>query len=150
MDHERILCAGFGGQGVMTLGKLLACAAMLEGREVTWLPSYGPEMRGGTAYCCVVISSAPVGSPVTVRDATCLIVMNQPSLVKFECSLVSGGLGKWARHVSYRLLSGAYTAHDQDRRSRSVSIFCAQTGLCLAAGGSRTTRDSKGTWPPGW
>lgn len=92
MDNERILCAGFGGQGVMSLGKLIAFAGMLEDREVTWLPSYGPEMRGGTAHCCVVVSDTPVGSPVTVNDATCLIVMNQPSLVKFERSVVSGGL----------------------------------------------------------
>ena len=92
MQDERILCAGFGGQGVMVLGKLIACAAMLDGREVTWMPSYGPEMRGGTAYCSVVVSDRPVGSPIVTSDATSLIVMNLPSLDRFEESVVPGGL----------------------------------------------------------
>ena len=92
MQNERILCAGFGGQGVMSLGKLIACAAMLDGREVTWMPSYGPEMRGGTAYCSVVVSDHPVGSPIVTSNATSLIVMNLPSLDRFEQSVVPGGL----------------------------------------------------------
>ena len=92
MQNERILCAGFGGQGVMSLGKLIACAAMLDGREVTWMPSYGPEMRGGTAYCSVVVSDHPVGSPIVTSNATSLIVMNLPSLEKFERSVVPSGL----------------------------------------------------------
>ncbi len=92
MYSERILCAGFGGQGVMALGKLIACAAMLDGREVTWMPSYGPEMRGGTAYCSVVVSDHPVGSPIVTANATSLIVMNLPSLDRFEQSLLPGGL----------------------------------------------------------
>ncbi len=92
MHTERIICAGFGGQGVMSLGKLLACGAMLDGRQVTWMPSYGPEMRGGTAYCAVVVSDRPVGSPIVVSKATSLIVMNQPSLDRFEQSVIPGGL----------------------------------------------------------
>ena len=92
MASERILCAGFGGQGVMVLGKLIACAAMLDGREVTWMPSYGPEMRGGTAYCSVVVSDDPVGSPIVTTNATSLIVMNLPSLDRFERSVLTGGL----------------------------------------------------------
>lgn len=92
MQNERILCAGFGGQGVMSLGKLIACAAMLDGRDVTWMPSYGPEMRGGTAYCSVVVADHPVGSPIVTANATCLIVMNLPSLDRFEQSVVPGGL----------------------------------------------------------
>ena len=92
MYSERILCAGFGGQGVMALGKLIACAAMLDGREVTWMPSYGPEMRGGTAYCSVVVSDHPVGSPIVTTNATSLIVMNLPSLDKFEQSVLPGGI----------------------------------------------------------
>ncbi len=92
MCNERVLCAGFGGQGVMSLGQLLAYAGMLEGKEVSWMPSYGPEMRGGTAYCSVVIADEPVGSPIVTTNATCAIVMNQPSLEKFERSVVSGGL----------------------------------------------------------
>lgn len=92
MLNERILCAGFGGQGIMALGKLIACAAMLDGREVTWMPSYGPEMRGGTAYCSVVVSGHPVGSPIVTTNATSLIVMNLPSLDRFEQSVLPGGL----------------------------------------------------------
>ena len=92
MSSERILCAGFGGQGVMALGKLIACGAMLDGRQVTWMPSYGPEMRGGTAYCSVVVADHPVGSPIVTTNATSLIVMNQPSLDRFEQSVIPGGL----------------------------------------------------------
>ncbi|MBU1564159.1 MAG: 2-oxoacid:acceptor oxidoreductase family protein [Proteobacteria bacterium] len=92
MINERILCAGFGGQGVMSIGQLLAYAGMLEDKHVTWLPSYGPEMRGGTAYCSVVVSDKPVGSPIVTGNATCVIVMNLPSLLKFEASVKPGGL----------------------------------------------------------
>ncbi|MCL4426610.1 MAG: 2-oxoacid:acceptor oxidoreductase family protein [Firmicutes bacterium] len=88
---EEILIAGFGGQGVMVMGTLLAYAGMLEGRKVSWLPSYGPEMRGGTANCSVVISDTEVGSPV-VTEPTSLIVMNRPSLDRFEGWLKPGGL----------------------------------------------------------
>lgn len=92
MNTERILCAGFGGQGVMSLGQLLAYAGMIEEKHVTWIPSYGPEMRGGTAYCNVVISDNPIGSPIVTNNATCTIIMNLPSLIKFESSVVPGGL----------------------------------------------------------
>ncbi len=88
--HE-IVIAGFGGQGVLFLGEVLAQAALSEGREVTWLPAYGPEQRGGTAYCTVVISSEPIGSPV-VSDPTVMIAMNRPSLDRFEPSVRPGGL----------------------------------------------------------
>lgn len=92
MINERILCAGFGGQGVMSIGQLLAYAGMLEDKQVTYLPSYGPEMRGGTACCNVVVSDTPVGSPIITGNATCAIVMNLPSLLKFEGSVSPGGL----------------------------------------------------------
>lgn len=91
MKDQKVICAGFGGQGVMSLGQLLAYAGMIEGKQVTWMPSYGPEMRGGTAYCCVVISDQAVGSPIITDDATCAIVMNLPSLIKFEPRVVPGG-----------------------------------------------------------
>ena len=89
MTHE-ILIAGFGGQGILFAGKLLAYAAMLEDKYVSWLPSYGPEMRGGTANCSVIISDEPVSSPIIVNPTT-LMVMNLPSLEKFEDAVVSGG-----------------------------------------------------------
>ncbi|MGL4533439.1 MAG: 2-oxoacid:acceptor oxidoreductase family protein [Fusobacteriaceae bacterium] len=88
---DKIICAGFGGQGLMSLGMLVTYAGMIEKKEVSWCPSYGAEMRGGTANCSVVISDKPVGSPVISNDATVVIAMNLPSLIKFENSLVSGG-----------------------------------------------------------
>lgn len=91
MLNEKIICAGFGGQGVMLMGQLLSYAGMIENREVSWLPSYGPEMRGGTANCSVMISERPIGSPIISHDATSAVVMNLPSLVKFEEDLVQGG-----------------------------------------------------------
>lgn len=79
----KIIIAGFGGQGVLFAGKVLAQAAVLNGYEVTWLPSYGPEMRGGTANCQLVISDKQIGSPV-IKNADVLIAMNLPSLTKFK------------------------------------------------------------------
>ncbi|MCT4661415.1 MAG: 2-oxoacid:acceptor oxidoreductase family protein [Tissierellales bacterium] len=89
MDANLVI-AGFGGQGVMAMGKLLTYAGMIENKEVAWLPSYGPEMRGGTANCNVVISDKPVASPL-VTDATAALVMNKPSLDKFEETVIKGG-----------------------------------------------------------
>lgn len=91
MKEQRIIIAGFGGQGILSAGTLLAYAGMTEGSHVSWLPSYGPEMRGGTANCHVIISENPVGSPI-VNSCTTLIVMNPPSLEKFEGSVEPGGL----------------------------------------------------------
>lgn len=88
--EERIIIAGFGGQGVMAMGQLLTYSGMIEERYVSWLPSYGPEMRGGTANCNVIISTDPVGAPVVV-EATTALVLNKPSLDKFEKSVVPGG-----------------------------------------------------------
>lgn len=81
MQHE-VTFAGFGGQGIMTLGKLFALAGMEEGRQVCWIPSYGPEMRGGTAYCTVVVADRIIGSPVIRTPKSC-VVFNRPSLEKF-------------------------------------------------------------------
>ncbi len=91
MSLARVICAGFGGQGVMSMGQLITYAGMLENKEVSWLPSYGPEMRGGTANCSVTVSDKIVGSPVISKDATCAIVMNLPSLEKFEQEVLPGG-----------------------------------------------------------
>ena len=86
-----VIMAGFGGQGILLIGKMLAYAGMHEGKEVSWLPSYGPEMRGGTANCTVVISDRPVGSPV-IRSPRAVVAMNLPSLDKFEADVRPGGL----------------------------------------------------------
>jgi 2-oxoglutarate ferredoxin oxidoreductase subunit gamma len=90
MQHDMIM-AGFGGQGVLLVGKMLAYAGMHEGKEVSWLPSYGPEMRGGTANCTVVISDKPVGSPV-IQSPRALLAMNLPSLDRFEPDVRPGGV----------------------------------------------------------
>ncbi len=90
MSTTNMLIAGFGGQGILFTGKFLAYKGLTEGKEVSWLPSYGPEMRGGTASCSVIISDEPVGSPI-VSKPDVLIAMNLPSLDKYEDSVVSGG-----------------------------------------------------------
>jgi 2-oxoglutarate ferredoxin oxidoreductase subunit gamma len=88
---EEIVIAGFGGQGALSMGQLVAYAGMTEGREVSWMPSYGPEMRGGTANCIVIVSAERISSPIVTRfDAA--IVLNQPSLEKFEGAVRPGGL----------------------------------------------------------
>jgi 2-oxoglutarate ferredoxin oxidoreductase subunit gamma len=88
---EEIIIAGFGGQGVMSMGQLIAYAGMLEGKGVSWLPSYGPEQRGGTANCAVIVSDEPVGSPLVTNPSTA-IILNIPSFDKFEHRVRPGGL----------------------------------------------------------
>ncbi|HAZ19155.1 MAG TPA: 2-oxoacid:ferredoxin oxidoreductase subunit gamma, partial [Clostridiales bacterium] len=86
-----ILLAGFGGQGILFAGKQLANAGMKAGKEVSWLPSYGPEMRGGTANCSVIIDEQPIGSPL-VTTPRVLLAMNLPSFKKFENKVLPGGI----------------------------------------------------------
>ena len=88
---QEIILAGFGGQGILSMSKFIAMAGLEEGKNVSWLPSYGPEMRGGTANCNVIVAEEEVGSPI-VNKATTIIVMNQPSLEKFEKFQVPGGV----------------------------------------------------------
>ena len=90
MNTTQILIAGFGGQGILFAGKFLAYKGLMEDLQVSWLPSYGPEMRGGTANCSVVLSDTPVGSPI-ITDPDVLIAMNLPSLQKFVNDVVPGG-----------------------------------------------------------
>ena len=90
MKTTQILIAGFGGQGILFAGKFLAYKGLMEEKQVSWLPSYGPEMRGGTANCNVILSEDPVGNPI-VTDADVLIAMNLPSLQKYVNSVVPGG-----------------------------------------------------------
>ncbi len=89
MTYEIVL-AGFGGQGILFLGKMIALAGMIDGKEVSWIPSYGPEMRGGTANCSVVVSDRRIGTPV-VNHPNVLVAMNRPSLEKFEPKMQAGG-----------------------------------------------------------
>lgn len=88
---QEIIIAGFGGQGVLSLGMTLAYAGLVEGREVSWMPSYGPEMRGGTANCTVILSTQKVSSPI-IKYYDTAIILNQPSLEKFEKRVKPGGL----------------------------------------------------------
>jgi len=91
MTTEEIIIAGFGGQGVLSLGMTLAYAGMIEGKEVSWMPSYGPEMRGGTANCMVILSDQKISSPILAQFDTA-IILNQPSMDKFAQRVKPGGL----------------------------------------------------------
>jgi len=91
MATTELVIAGFGGQGILFLGEVLIRAAVIEGKNATWMPAYGPEQRGGTATCTVVIADEPIGSPV-VADPPVAIIMNRPSMDKFEPRVQPGGL----------------------------------------------------------
>jgi 2-oxoglutarate ferredoxin oxidoreductase subunit gamma len=126
MTHQ-IIIAGFGGQGVMTMGQLLTYAGMLEGKEVSWLPSYGPEMRGGTANCHVIITDeGAVGSPI-VTEATACLVMNRPSLAKFEPTLKPGGL----------LIINASLITDKPKRDDMDVLYVPANGIADELGDTR-------------
>jgi 2-oxoglutarate ferredoxin oxidoreductase subunit gamma len=89
--HEEVIISGFGGQGALFAGQLLTYAGMDQGYEVTWIPSYGPEMRGGTANCTVILSDDPIGSPI-IRNPMAVIAMNPPSMEKYEPLVKAGGV----------------------------------------------------------
>jgi 2-oxoglutarate ferredoxin oxidoreductase subunit gamma len=112
---ERIIIAGSGGQGVMLLGKVLAQTAMLEGKQVTWFPAYGPEVRGGTSHCMVTISDQEIGSPY-INEADTLIILNQPSLEKFKkliknkgLLIINSSLAKISADVRIKILQFPFT-----------------------------------------
>ncbi len=88
---QEIIFAGFGGQGILSMGQIIAYAAMIENKDVSWMPSYGPEMRGGTANCTVIVSEDRISSPIVTKFDSG-IIMNQPSLDKFEKCIKPGGL----------------------------------------------------------
>lgn len=108
---EQIIIAGSGGQGIMLLGKVLAEAALAEGKFVTWLPAYGPEVRGGAAYCMVIISDAEIGSPY-INKADTLLIMNQASLVKFKNRL---------KHKGLRVINSSLAVPDHNSKVNSKS-----------------------------
>lgn len=112
MATTNILLAGFGGQGILFAGKVLAYAGLMEEKQVSWLPSYGPEMRGGTANCSVCISDEPVGSPLVLHPDI-LIAMNTPSFDKFINAVVPGGIVL----IDSTLVDRRCTRED-------VSVFC--------------------------
>ncbi len=127
MTNE-IIMAGFGGQGVLLMGQLLAYAGMYEDKNVSWLPSYGPEMRGGTANCCVIVSDEPVGSPV-VTEADAVIVMNKPSLDKYESALKPGGV----LFINSSLIDKKATRDDIEVHYIPVNEIAAEVGNARTA-----------------
>ena len=120
---ERIIIAGSGGQGIMLCGKVLAQAAMLEGKFVTWLPAYGAEVRGGTAHCMVVIADREIGSPY-IDKADTLIIMNQPSLARFKHRLENNGL----------LITNSSMV---EAKAKIKALMCPFTGLAIELGNVR-------------
>ena len=125
MEHATIF-GGFGGQGLLFAGHVLAEAAVIEGREVSWMPSYGPEMRGGTASCTVIVADRPIGSPI-VDAADSVVALNPPSLAKFESVLAPGGL----LVLNASLIEAEASRHDIE----ILSLPC--TALARAAGDDR-------------
>ncbi len=125
--EEKIIAAGFGGQGALSIGQFIAYSAMHEGLEVTWLPSYGPEMRGGTANCSVVVSDSPVASPV-ISEPDCLIAMNKPSLYKFVNSVKPGGV----------IIVNSSLVEDKVERDDVKVAYVDANKIALEAGNART------------
>lgn len=150
MSDLNLLFAGFGGQGILFAGKLVAYAGLIEGRELSWLPSYGPEMRGGTANCSVCLSDEPIGSPLVVEPDV-LVAMNQPSLDKFVADVVPGGIvivdadlvprGPERADVKVFRVPATQLAEDADLKGLGNVILLgkvfAETGFC-----SRDTLDA--------
>jgi 2-oxoglutarate ferredoxin oxidoreductase subunit gamma len=125
MERSTIF-SGFGGQGLLFAGTVLARAAMAEGKEVLWIPSYGPEMRGGTAYCTVIVGDEPIGSPIVDR-ADAAVVLNPPSLARFEGVVAANGL----LVMNTSLIEAEVSRADLE----VVAIPC--TGLAKEAGDDR-------------
>ena len=121
--ERSVVIAGFGGQGVILAGKILAQAGMTHGLEVTWLPSYGPEMRGGTANCTVILSDAPIGSPI-VDEPTAVIALNLPSLDKFESTVAKKGV----LLVNRSLISRAVERRDITTHAIPINEIATRTG----------------------
>ncbi len=124
--QTEIVIAGFGGQGVLFAGQVLAYAALDSGKEVTWIPSYGPEMRGGTANCTVVISEEEIGSPL-VRNPRAAIVLNLPSLDKYEPQVASGGV----------LVANASLINRAPQRTDLVSVLIPANEIAEQIGDKR-------------
>lgn len=127
MLNEEIIIAGFGGQGVLSMGQTLGYAAMVEGKNVSWMPSYGPEMRGGTANCITIVSDDTISSPIVSKFDTG-ILLNQPSMDKFESRIKPGGIIVYEStnilHASQRQDIGIYAipAADEANKLNNVKV----------------------------
>ena len=128
MKTTQILIAGFGGQGILFAGKFLAYKGLLEDLQVSWLPSYGPEMRGGTANCSVVLSDTPVGSPI-ITNPDVLVAMNLPSLQKYVDSVVPGG----QIYVDSALISEKVTRTDVEVYYIPATAMAKDAGMATLA-----------------
>ena len=127
--NQNVIMAGFGGQGILLIGNMLAYAALAEGKHVTYMPAYGVEMRGGTANCTVVVSDDPIGSPITGKPDS-VIVMNLPSLKKFESWLKPGG---------NLFLNTSLVTEDQKTRDDLAFYPIPANGLATEMGNARLT-----------
>ena len=125
--YQDVIMAGFGGQGVMLIGNLLAYAGMEHGLNVTYIPVYGPEMRGGTANCTVVVSDEDIGSPI-IRSPMSLIIMNRPSLDKFQPSLKDGGV---------QVINSSLVDKDLAEPDRVRSVFVPANDIADQLGNTR-------------
>ncbi len=125
---EEMIIAGFGGQGVLSMGQILCYGGVMQGLEVSWMPSYGPEMRGGTANCTVILSDEPISSPVLTRFDTA-IVLNQPSMDKFEKAVKPGGLLIYEENGMTRtpertdIEVRSLGAYDESVRMKNTKVF---------------------------
>ena len=124
---EEIIIAGFGGQGVLSMGKILAYAGLMDNREVTWMPAYGPEQRGGTANVTVIVSDKPISSPI-VDSYDTAVILNQQSLDKFESKVKPGGL----------LIYDPYGIHHAPTRTDITVIPVDATQAAIEMGNSKT------------
>ena len=137
--ERSVVFAGFGGQGLLFTGQVLARAAIKDGLEVFWIPSYGPEMRGGTASCTVIVGDQPIGSPVVDRfDAA--VVMNLPSLRKFGPRVAPGGL----------LILNTSLLGDEDRRPGATWTRCACPARSSRPGAATTSWSASWRWERSW
>ena len=129
---EEIIIAGFGGQGVLSMGQTLGYAAMVEGKNVSWMPSYGPEMRGGTANCITIVSNSTISSPIVSRYDTA-IILNQPSMEKFEGRVKPGGIIVYEStniiHASERKDIGIYAIPAADEANKLNNVRVANMVL---------------------
>ena len=126
MMQSATIFGGFGGQGLLFAGHVLAQAAVIEGRMVSWMPSYGPEMRGGTAFCTVIVADEPIGSPIVDR-ADAVVALNPPSMAKFEDLLVPGGI----------LVLNASLIEAVPRRADILVVPVACSAIARSAGDDR-------------
>ncbi|MDR1061615.1 MAG: 2-oxoacid:acceptor oxidoreductase family protein [Clostridiales bacterium] len=129
--YQGIVIAGFGGQGILSIGRILAQAGMSEGMNVSWLPSYGPEIRGGTAYCHVILSDGVIGSPL-LNSATALIAMNRPSYEKYAGLVCEGGLVI----VDSSLVNIGEAGEGEGAESAGASASASSLGAVESAGAS--------------